>query len=413
MTSNQTPFRCHDADACALGQKPCPTPGACGAQPQAQQPEALRHAAWLKKSLTIGAADAAAELERQHAHIAELEARQAAHVAALTEVVGCFDAANVEGLDDALVNNTDARLTDLVQRRLMHASYAAIQALAHAAPADPMDWPLPCDVTVGHGTMRKGVALRTLVLRMKGLYKMATGNDADEVAARTPEQRAELLAALQAQAAPAAQAVEPAAIDPEQCAQDVFDKGVSVGLFDIPKAMANAICKGLSSATGMRVDWHYIGGRVHMKALAAAPAPAAVAVPDGFALVPLTPTAEMLERAGKVDKDGTPATYKTLYITMVAAALAVTPPSQAQDVQRDSIRQLIAQHASLLEQNEYAYFELAYHRRTGWMAWITDKPLCMPPVENPDRKVIAKGQGDTPEAACDAAIAASAAKGGE
>lgn len=26
------PFRCHDADACALGQKPCPSPGACGIQ---------------------------------------------------------------------------------------------------------------------------------------------------------------------------------------------------------------------------------------------------------------------------------------------------------------------------------------------------------------------------------------------
>lgn len=24
------PFRCHDAEACALGQKPCPTPWACG-----------------------------------------------------------------------------------------------------------------------------------------------------------------------------------------------------------------------------------------------------------------------------------------------------------------------------------------------------------------------------------------------
>ncbi len=52
-----------------------------------------------------------------------------------------------------------------------------------------MDWPLPCDVTVGHGTMRKGVTLRTLVNRMKTLYEMATGNDADVVANRTPEER--------------------------------------------------------------------------------------------------------------------------------------------------------------------------------------------------------------------------------
>jgi len=56
-------------------------------------------------------------------------------------------------------------------------------------PADPMDTPLPCDVTVGHGTMRKGVPLRSLVLRMKSLYEMATGNNADEVANRTPVER--------------------------------------------------------------------------------------------------------------------------------------------------------------------------------------------------------------------------------
>jgi len=65
----------------------------------------------------------------------------------------------------------------------------AAPASAQEAPADPMDWPLPCDVTVGHGTMRKGVALRALVSRMKTLYEMATGNDADVVANHTPEER--------------------------------------------------------------------------------------------------------------------------------------------------------------------------------------------------------------------------------
>lgn len=65
---------------------------------------------------------------------------------------------------------------------------------AQAVPEDPMDWRLPCDVTVGHGTMRKGVALRTLVMRMKVLYEMATGRNADEVAAGrlTIDQEAEL-----------------------------------------------------------------------------------------------------------------------------------------------------------------------------------------------------------------------------
>ena len=38
---------------------------------------------------------------------------------------------------------------------------------------DPMDTPLPCAVKVGHVTVRKGVALRTLVMRMQVLYDMA------------------------------------------------------------------------------------------------------------------------------------------------------------------------------------------------------------------------------------------------
>lgn len=56
--------------------------------------------------------------------------------------------------------------------------YAALLAAAPpaqglpAAPDDPMDWPLPCDVTVGCGTISKGVPLRTLVLRMKNMNDM-------------------------------------------------------------------------------------------------------------------------------------------------------------------------------------------------------------------------------------------------
>jgi hypothetical protein len=42
-----------------------------------------------------------------------------------------------------------------------------------AVDIDPMNTPLPCDVKVGHVTIRKGVALRTLVMRMQVLYDMA------------------------------------------------------------------------------------------------------------------------------------------------------------------------------------------------------------------------------------------------
>jgi hypothetical protein len=41
------------------------------------------------------------------------------------EVIGCFEAAEIEGLTAALANTTDEHLKDLVERRLMHALYAA------------------------------------------------------------------------------------------------------------------------------------------------------------------------------------------------------------------------------------------------------------------------------------------------
>ena len=89
--------------------------------------------------------------------------------------------------------------------------------------------------------------------------------------------------------------------------------------------------------------------------------------------------------------------------------IAATQPA-AQGM--DAIRALIAQHGKELEHNHYAYFELAYTRRTGWMVWITDKPAFRESVlVNPDRKVLASGQGDTPEAACAAALAAQAKQG--
>lgn len=84
----------------------------------------------------------------------------------------------------------------------------------------------------------------------------------------------------------------------------------------------------------------------------------------------------------------------------------IARPDEKPEKHDDPLRALIAQHAALLEQNEYAYFELCYHRTTGWMAWITDKPMCMPPVVNADRKVLAQGQGGTPDEACSDAAGA-------
>lgn len=36
-----------------------------------------------------------------------------------------------------------------------------------------LDWPLPCDIKIGAGTIRRGVPLRTVVMRMNVLHAMA------------------------------------------------------------------------------------------------------------------------------------------------------------------------------------------------------------------------------------------------
>lgn len=64
------------------------------------------------------------------------------------------------------------------------------------------------------------------------------------------------------------------------------------------------------------------------------------------------------------------------------------------------LQQLIELHGSLLEQNPYCYFELAYTKATGWMAWICTNHL----EADPFRKVLARGQGESPEEAADAAL---------
>ncbi len=65
------------------------------------------------------------------------------------------------------------------------------------------------------------------------------------------------------------------------------------------------------------------------------------------------------------------------------------------------LQQLIDKHGALLEQNPHCYFELSYTRQTMWMAWLCSKPR----EDDPHRKVLALGQGDTPEQAASAALA--------
>jgi hypothetical protein len=67
------------------------------------------------------------------------------------------------------------------------------------------------------------------------------------------------------------------------------------------------------------------------------------------------------------------------------------------------LQRLFDTHTGLLEENPYAYCEVAYTKQTGWMAWLTDKSLAFT-VVNPDRKILAQGQGNTPDEAALAAL---------
>lgn len=118
---------------------------------------------------------------------------------------------------------------------------------------------------------------------------------------------------------------------------------------------------------------------------------------------------EDLECVGRALQDCVDAFPGRLVVrrTMVGDyVLDVADPGDAPHPDEDPIRSLLAIHANILETNPYAYFELAYTRATGWMAWITDKPgFRESELINPDRKVLFTGQGDTPQEACSDAMA--------
>jgi hypothetical protein len=67
-----------------------------------------------------------------------------------------------------------------------------------------------------------------------------------------------------------------------KCDQDIYENGNSACLVAIPKETAEVICRGISEATGCKVDWHYIGGRVHIKAITQPAVPTTVNFSENF-----------------------------------------------------------------------------------------------------------------------------------
>lgn len=52
-----------------------------------------------------------------------------------------------------------------------------------------------------------------------------------------------------------------------ECDNNVFKYGVSCGLHAMTKQEADEACRQATEKTGELHDWHYIGGRVHIKRL--------------------------------------------------------------------------------------------------------------------------------------------------
>lgn len=69
--------------------------------------------------------------------------------------------------------------------------------------------------------------------------------------------------------------------------------------------------------------------------------------------------------------------------------------------EQTNLSKVLVIHEFLLYSNPYCYFELAYTRTTEWMVWICTKPR----EDDPNRKVLLRGQGSTPEEACIDALA--------
>lgn len=55
--------------------------------------------------------------------------------------------------------------------------------------------------------------------------------------------------------------------DIEECNMDVYKYGNIVGVYDMPKDEAEALCVQMTKDTGRPHDWHYFAGRVVIKDL--------------------------------------------------------------------------------------------------------------------------------------------------
>lgn len=121
----------------------------------------------------------------------------------------------------------------------------------------------------------------------------------------------------------------------------------------------------------------------------------------------LKATAELIGAGNSLTLKVNDADAYVIAVKAVDGANVAAQSAQTERALTDDFARLVAFHAEQLNSNPYCYFELAYTRSTAWMAWITDRPAQGEPgtaAHAKSRKVIVRGQGDTPTEACQDAL---------
>lgn len=129
------------------------------------------------------------------------------------------------------------------------------------------------------------------------------------------------------------------------CDPEVYEKGVSVCLVAIPKETAEIICQNITAATGCKVDWHYFGGRVHIKALRESSQPA----PEYPEVLPCPVLLEPGLRFGKGIKTSTVLAALARRAVYESDMAALTPEERAEfQAGIEDFKALIAQPAPVV-----------------------------------------------------------------
>lgn len=134
------------------------------------------------------------------------------------------------------------------------------------------------------------------------------------------------------------------------CDPEVYEKGVSVCLVAIPKETAEIICQNITAATGCKVDWHYFGGRVHIRALRESSQPA----PEYPEVLPCPVLLEPGLRFGKGIKTSTVLAALARRAVYESDMAALTPEERAEfQAGIEDFKALIAQPAPVVPDEMY------------------------------------------------------------